>query len=140
MLLSAIGPNPAPASEGDDILIIVNLRVKAEELDLDQVKRYFLKKRYKWQDGQKILPIHAKAGSKLRNDFMSRILKMNYEEESLYWQKYLIQTGITLPPEFSNTQKAVFKLRGSIGYVYRSQYIEKVSKIVMVIPVNAGKP
>ncbi len=37
------------------------------------------------------------------------------------------------PATFSNLLKAVFKVNGSVGYVFRSDYKEGVVKVLMVL-------
>jgi ABC-type phosphate transport system substrate-binding protein len=129
-------PVDAQADDPNDILIIVNKRIDVKDFDLEITRQIFLKVRKRWNDGQKMVPVHAKEGTSLRKTFLSRIMKMSPAVETAYWRDKKIKVGVSKPPEFSNVQKAVFSLRGSISYVYRSQYIEGVVKTVLVVPAK----
>ncbi len=129
-------PNGARAENPNDILIVVNKGVKQDSITPGELKNLFLKDKTTWRDGQKVVPVHAPGGSAVRKAFVSRILGMSIEDEKIFWQKRKIKTGKVKPVEFGNSLKAVFKLRGSISYVFRSQYREGVVKIVLVLPAN----
>ena len=137
LVVIAVGmlmPYASVAEKSDDILIIVNKSNREHNLSIDDVKMYFLKKRTTWKKGGKVVPIHAKSGSKLKNEFINRVLNMNQDKEKTYWRNLKIQVGVSKPLELSNIQKAVFNLKGAIGYVYRSQYLDRVSTIALVVP------
>ncbi|MCP4677826.1 MAG: hypothetical protein GY854_20370 [Deltaproteobacteria bacterium] len=129
-------PNGAQAESPNDILVVVNKGVKQDSISLGELKNLFLKDKTTWRSGQKVIPIHASAGSPVRKAFVSRVLGMSIEDEKLFWQKRKIKTGKIKPVEFRNTLKAVFKLRGSISYIFRSQYKERVAKVVLVLPAR----
>jgi hypothetical protein len=59
---------------------------------------------------------------------------MTLKQEESYWNDARIRKGVSMPAEFSAIQKAVFKIKGAIGYLYRSDYKKGVTKIVLVIP------
>lgn len=122
------------AQSPDDILIIANKSVHIDRLSLSDVQAYFLKLRQRWPDGNKVVPINAKANREARTAFVTRVMKMQPNKELAYWADQKIRLGQHPPVEFSNPLKAVFKLKGSIGYVFRSQYKEGVVKILAVIP------
>ena len=125
---------PARAEDPNDILIVANKSVKASGVPLDEIQEYFLKIRQRWPDGEKVVPIHAKENKPARNEFVKRVMKMSPAKELAYWSDQKIRHGQHPPVEFSNTLKAVFKLRNSIGYVLRRDYKDGVVKILAVIP------
>jgi hypothetical protein len=129
-----IAPKPSAADSPDDIIVFVNNSVPVSKMNIDELKNLFLKRKIRWGRGDKVIPIHAKAGTTLRKDFLQRALGMTLEKEKSYWNERRIQSGVSKPAEFSSIQKAVFKIKGAIGYVYRSDYKKGVTKIVMVIP------
>ena len=127
-------PISSPRAESqDDILIVANRSLKIDTISKEELKAIFLKKRSLWSTGEKAIPIHSK-NVKLREQFLLNVLNLNIDSEETYWQNEKIRSGDTPPPVIHNTLKAVFKLRGSVSYVYRSQYIENVAKILLVIP------
>ena len=137
LLLATIAtsvPNVARAESPDDILIIVNRKLGIDSTTLDEIKNLFLTKRQRWRNGDKAVPINAPRNSVLREDFVKTVLSMTEEEEQIYWYKHKISKGGSAPVEFSNSLKAVFKLKSAVSYIYRAQYKENVAKIILVIP------
>ena len=129
-------PQNAVADNPSDILIIVNKGVSENKVDPELIRHLFLKIKTRWKKGTKVVPIHAKDGTQLRKEFLARLLKMTPDVEKAYWRDQKIKVGLSKPPEFGNVQKAVFKLKGAIGYIYRSQYLEGVVKVVLVVPAE----
>jgi hypothetical protein len=137
LIAGAISADIARAENPNDILVIANLGVKANSVALDELKDMFLKKKTSWGSGDKVIPLNVSDNPKLRDEFRAAVLKMSSTEEQRYWQARKIKEGDSEPTAFGNIQKAVFKLSGSVSYVYRSQYKTGVAKIVLVVP--AGK-
>ena len=124
----------AVADDPEDILVVANVSVAQTSIGLEELRTIFLKIRTSWHSGGKVVPINPKDGSALRRQFQEKVLGMSDNEEKSYWEKQKITKGIEPPPEFANTLKAVFRLKGSVSYIYRSQYREGVSKILYVLP------
>jgi hypothetical protein len=129
-------PGPASSDHPEDILVIVNSGVPTRKASVDEIKEIFLKKRTNWPGGGAAVPINAAEGTALRKQFRQRVLSMSAREERDYWNDKKIKTGVTGPVEFGNTLKAVFKLRNSVSYVYRSHYKEGVARVLMVLPAS----
>ncbi len=128
-------PSTALADDPKDILIVVNKAVPVRKLDEEDVKKIFLKERIVWVGGQGIVPINVKDKA-LRDDFRKRVMNMTEVQEDRYWKDQQIRFGDAKPPVFSKALKAVFKLKGGITYVYRSEYLKGVVNVVLVIPVK----
>ena len=129
-------PSIAAADDPNDIIVIANSSVKASSITKDELRDIFLKKRTSWSNSGVVKPINASSGSELRKRFCEAVLKMTLEEEKRYFQEEKIKNGLTEPNSFSNTLKAVFKLRGSVSYVLRSDFKEGVAKVLLVIPAS----
>ncbi len=127
-------PTAIVAESPDDILIIANKGVSAKSVTMDELRAMFLKKRKQWKQGGNVVPIHAKKGSPLRHQFQLRVLKMNPDEEDTYWNDQQVRHGLGPPPEFGYGLKAVFKLKGSVSYIYRKDFREGVVKVLAVVP------
>ncbi len=123
----------AQTDSPDDLLIVAHILVPVDRLSPVELETIFLKQRGSWRGGGKIVAINAKKGTELRKQFARRALDMTPEEEQDFWEDQKVRKGIDAPPEFTNTLKAVFKLRGSISYVRRRDYRENVSKILLVL-------
>jgi ABC-type phosphate transport system substrate-binding protein len=128
--------SPARANSPNDILIVANNAAGGGSLSISDVRDMFLKKRASWSNGAKIMPVNAPEGSSLRTAFRSKVLGMTSAAEQAYWQERKIKAGESVPPEFGDTLRAVFKMKGAIGYVLRSQFKEGTAKVLLVIPAG----
>lgn len=124
------------AESSNDILVVVNLGSNVNSLEANEVREIFLKKKTRWGSGATIVPINPANNSKLREEFRTKVLKMTASEEQTYWQSRKIKDGVFETVAFANVLKAVFKLRGAISYVYRSEFMNRVAKVLLVIPAN----
>jgi len=131
-LFSSIAP--ALAESPDDILIVANLKAPVDKIDIKELKAIYLKKKLYWKIGQDAIPVNSKHGTPLRSEFQKRVLGMEPDTELIYWERQKIQRALSPPPEFPQTQKAVFKLRNSVSYVFRKDYRPNVTKILLVVP------
>lgn len=127
---------PASADQPDDILVVANLKVPIDKIDIKELRAIYLKKKLYWKMGHDAIPVNSKFGTELRSEFQRRVLGMDPESELIYWERQKIQRALSPPPEFPQTQKAVFKLRNSVSYVFRKDYRANVSKVLLVIPKN----
>ena len=131
--LVGIFQSPAHADSPNDILVVANKSVPGSSISSSELKAIFLKKKGRWKNGAKAIPINAKDGTALRKAFLQRLLNMEESRERSYWQEQKIRGGTMPPATFSNLLKAVFKVNGSVGYVFRSDYKEGVVKVLMVL-------
>ena len=123
------------AKDAQDILVIMNNASSVKSITEDELADLFLKRRQYFGNGEKAVPINS-TNTTLRNDFRQRVLRMSASDEDRFWHNHTIRTGGTPPLVFSQPLKAVFKLRNGISYVYRSEMIESVARVVLVIPAN----
>lgn len=133
-ILLAVTSTPAHAESPDDILIVAHPGVDQSEIVPGEVRAIFLKKKTSWPSGDKIVPINAKPGTDLRKRFQEFIIEMDPSLEGAYWENQKIRYGMSPPAEFSIPLRAVFALKGSIGYVFRKDFKEGVAKVLLVIP------
>ena len=122
-----------PGKNPDDILIVANKGVSVDKVSLKELKSIFLKKRTSWKNGGKVVAIHARVGTPIRNAFTTRVLGLDNTREQAYWQDMMVKSGVKQPPALGNRLKAVFKLSGGVSYIYRVDYKPNVSKVLLVI-------
>jgi len=120
------------AESPNDILIIANSSVNAEKISTDDLVAIFLRKMESFGGGR-VIPINAKGGTAARKAFQAKVLGMDGASESGYWEEQKIKSGLTPPVEFAETVRAVFHMKGSIGYCRRSEFKEGVVKILLVL-------
>jgi hypothetical protein len=130
---TVIWQSTAHADNPNDILVVANNSVPISSISTAELKSIFLKKKGRWKNGSKAFPIHAKEGTTLRKAFGQRLLNMELSRELSYWQEQKIRKGIMPPATFSNLLKAVYKVKGSVSYVFRSNYKAGVVKILAVL-------
>ncbi len=129
-------PLTAQADNPNDILIVANKAVPVDEISIGDLRNIFLKKKTQWKMGIKAIPLHTSTDDTLRNAFRKKVLEMDSHQEKDYWKDARIMTATTEPPKFSNLLKAVYKLKNSVAYVYRKDYIKGVVKIILVLPAK----
>ncbi len=126
-------PSLAQAEKPEDTLIVANKNVGISAVSIEELRAFYLGERKSWKDGKRVVPVHAKRGSELRETFIMRVLGVDSVRDDAYWRDQKIRKGLAAPPAFSHTLKAVFKLKGSIGYVFRKDYREGVTKVLLVV-------
>jgi ABC-type phosphate transport system substrate-binding protein len=134
--ISVAAAGAAAAESPNDILVIANNSVPVKSVTVAELQEFFLKDRVYWSGTTKAVPVNAPEGSALRTEFRKRVLQMTANAEKQFWQTRKIKVGVTEPPQFENSMKAVFKLAGAVGYVFRSQYKEGVAKVLLVLPAQ----
>jgi len=132
-LLLVSGADASNSEKPSDLLIVVNRNASVMETSVEEVRNVFLRKKNAWRNGGTAVPVNARGGQ-ARAAFRERVLRMTAIQEQEYWKNAKITRGLTEPTEFPNTLKAVFHLRSGVSYVLRSEYIERVAKIVLVVP------
>ena len=120
VMLLGVRVDPARAQKPTDLLIIANRSVRVGSVSRGELRRIFLKQRGSWKSGQNAVPVNARTGP-AREAFRRKVLRMDAATESKYWQDEKIKKGTAAPPEFNNPVKAVFKIKGAVGYVLRKK-------------------
>ena len=135
-VLAAMGVAGEPSSRAEEkasaeaLVVFVNKEVGADALTVEEIRQIFLRQRTTWAGGQRIACIDTRPGAPAREAFRTRVLKMTADEEKRYWQEQHIKGEATEPPTFSDTVRAVFMLKGGIGYSLRKDIKGSAVKIV----------
>jgi ABC-type phosphate transport system substrate-binding protein len=120
------------AESVNDIVVIANRNLPVSTVSRVDVRRIF-RKEITTYEGIRIQPIHARTGSALRKQFVSRVLGMSDSREQKYWQDMQVKKGIRPPIELSNTVRAVFSASGAISYCFRKDFNPATAKILLTI-------
>ncbi|MBN2526095.1 MAG: hypothetical protein JXR76_06855 [Deltaproteobacteria bacterium] len=121
---------PVQAESPDDLVVIVNHKFAGTELSATEVRRIFKKEMTTFM-GNRVKPIHAKTGTSLRQEFISKALGINLAAEQKYWQDMAVKKGMSPPIELSNTVRGVFSAPGAISYCYRKDFNPATARIVL---------
>ena len=110
-------PNaPAPAQ---DVLIISHPDNGIGSLDQKDLKKIYLNKKSRWENGSPVVPVTLESGEAHRA-FLKAYIHKNSVQFSTFWKR-LIFTGQGIPPTSFNTEEEVVayvaSTPGAIGYV-----------------------
>ncbi|MCP4602246.1 MAG: hypothetical protein GY847_17300 [Proteobacteria bacterium] len=142
MLLCSVIAIPAKAESPEDIIVFVSKDFEIDSVTRDELKSIYLKKKTSWSSKDRIICINAKEDTVLRKAFRASVLQMSMENEKRYWEEQKIKANVSEPPVFSNTVKAVFKVRkifkakGAISYAFRKDTKTNIVKTVLVLDKN----
>ena len=129
LVAAVLFPGRVVEAEGGGLVIIANKSLPAGEISKGELKAIFLKQKTSFE-GERVIPINAKDGTDLRKAFQSRVLEMDDSEEKAFWEEEKIKTSRGAPAEFRNTLKAVFSVKGAVGYCLKSEYREGVVQVL----------
>jgi len=101
-------------------------------LDENTIKRIFLGKNKKFDNGNKIIPMNQNQGSGARTEFGKKVLGKSDSQLKAYWSK-LIFTGKGTPPDEKSNDAEILKLVAStpdaIAYVDASSLDDSVKVV-----------
>jgi len=110
----------APSAHAADFKLVAHPDVSVSSLDSSDCSRIFLKKRQRWGDGTRIVPVDLSAASPVRRAFSRRVHHKPTVAVEAFWQKQLF-TGQGVPPITLNSEADVIRYvkenPGAIGYV-----------------------
>lgn len=97
----------------------------ADSLPADEIERLFLRRKRQWDNGERVLPLHIRKGSKVRKAFLETVLGMSERQHIDFWQREKVITGL-VPPKSVRSERSVLKFvrtnPNSIGYMSATFY------------------
>jgi ABC-type phosphate transport system substrate-binding protein len=114
--------------------VIVNNSNSSTSLSKKEISDFFLKKKTKWADGQKVVPIDQKAKSDARKGFTDGVHKKSVSAIKSYWQQAVFAGKGTPPTEKPSDEeviKYVSQNSGAIGYVSSAADISGVKQLTV---------
>ncbi len=114
-----------------EVAIVVNKANSATINDGD-INRLFLGKLKQYTSGTKVEPINQKAGSAVRNEFESKVLKKSASQIKAYWSKRVFSGKGKPPKEVASDQEVlaiVSANAGAIGYVNAASVNDSVKVV-----------
>ncbi len=108
------------AQDAINFKVIVNTSNAVATMSKAQTSKLFLKKKTKWENGSKVVPVDLAESSPVRVEFSKAIHGKSVSSIKSYWQK-LIFSGRAVPPPIKASDPEVVNFvkanRGAIGYV-----------------------
>ncbi len=108
------------AAQAEGLLIITNPNlIVATPVPLSQIAAIYLLRVTNWPDGSHIVPVNREAGSRMREEFTTRVLQQDNAELAIYWNEMHFQGK--MPPLVQESEQAMIafirNVPGSIGYI-----------------------
>lgn len=100
--------------------IIVNNANSTSSISSTDLSKLFLKKKKKWDNGEKVVPIDQSASSDVRKEFTKVIHKKSVGAIKSYWQQFVFAGSGTPPIEKKSDEEVIAFVKGNsgaIGYV-----------------------
>ena len=121
------------------IVVIVNKSNKIKVLSKSMLKKIFLGKKTRWNDGRKIKAINLHPSLIVRKNFEKEFLKMSPRKVQKYWIRQAIRGNI-YPPVTLSYQSIVLRNvvqdKGAIGYVEKKFLKVKLLKWIKIIRIK----
>lgn len=100
-------------------IIIVNKGVSINSVDSDTLKKIYLGKKSKWDNGDKIVPVNLNEGP-VHENFIKNVVNKSTSQYVTYWKR-MIFTGKGIPPKSVPTETDIVNFvsntSGAIGYI-----------------------
>lgn len=118
-----------------EIAVIASLKGGCKKIDLEAAQNLFLAKTRSC-DGQMMTLVEPDASSKVRREFLSKVIHKDASEYKAYWS-VLIFTGRARPSRELNSDAEVKKMvaenEGAIGYI-DAESVDSSVRVVLQVP------
>lgn len=104
----------------EELTVIVNAKNPIGNLNLAEIRKYFLKEQQTWPNGEKIRSVDRNGNSPERRAFLEKVLKLSADEMEQYWISIRYQKGVAVPPKLNTDHEVVEYVgayEGAIGFV-----------------------
>jgi len=119
-------------SNAQSYKVIVNKSNPNVTLTTKEVSNFFLKKKTKWDTGEKVLPVDLNSRSTVRQSFSKEIIGKSTGAVKSYWQQYVFAGKGNPPIEKNNDAEVINYIKthtGAIGYVSPQADISEVKEL-----------
>ena len=108
------------SASAQEFKVIVHNSNTTSSLTKKQVSDFLLKKKTRWPDKTKVLPVDLGSKSAVRSAFTKQIHKKNVSQIRSFWQQSVF-SGKASPPSEKTNDEAVINYvkthKGAIGYI-----------------------
>ncbi len=132
-----------PEASAGEVLIIINADNDVGKLSASAIRKYFLKKKKTWPNGEKVRPVDYKDacdGCTVRPAFLEKILELSDEDLERYWIELKYNASLSAARKVGGTssvEKFVSRFKGGIGFIDAEEQGEKYKdkiRVIMTIP------
>jgi TonB family protein len=125
-------------SLADNVKVIANLSVKADEISSTELKRIFLEEKISLADGTHVEPVLKKEGA-VHEAFLQQYLGVTEDDLQIYYRTLLFTGRGSIPKILESDAEVVAyvaRTRGAIGYVSASASTVGVRTLAIGVPGN----
>ena len=120
------------ASYAQSYQVIVNNANSTSSISKKDVSAYFLKKKTKWSDKTKVVPVDLSSKSAIRTSFSKEIHRKNTSQVRAFWQQSVFSGKATPPREMKTDAIAINYVKthkGAIAYISASTKADGVKTV-----------
>lgn len=124
----------ARGQSGADYQVIVHPSNDVSAVSKDEISRFLLKKKTRWDDGTAAAPIDLDSKSAVREAFSREVHGRSVSSIKNYWQRQIFSGREVPPPEVATDAEVVRFVSGTpggIGYVSRNARLNGVKAITI---------
>ncbi len=129
------GP-PEGTVEVSSFVVIVNSANPIDQLSSNVLSDYFFKKKDRWPDGTKVLPVDQKVESRVRSMFTLAVHFKRPAAVQSYWQQKLFAGEDVPPPELASDVEVltfVSQNPGAVGYLSGDWKLSAEVKVLQIV-------
>jgi ABC-type phosphate transport system substrate-binding protein len=111
------------------LVVIVNPHNPAEQIQLAELRRIFLRQITKWPDGTPITPYDQRSDVPARMEFSRRVFGKDPKGLNEYWLNLRLTRGLRPPTVCGSTALVLAyldRVKGGIGYAYEDEINDSV--------------
>ena len=125
---------PPEARGQNGFRIIVNKANPVDSMSRDEISALFLKKKTRWEDGERVLPLDQSHNSSVRSRFSKHVHRKSVSAIKNYWQQQIFAGRDVPPPEKATDGQVVAYVEsnpGAIGYVTADTNLSSVKVLTI---------
>ena len=134
-VIGAVAEEKGEKKAERDIAIVTNLKNDTTSLSRSELARIFTKKKTRWPNGKRCIPIDQLGDSKIRARFSRQVLRKSVYQMTRYWMQETM-TGNAKPPvsleSAATVKKYIQKLEGAVGYIYADEVDDSICVLAIL--------
>jgi len=136
-LIGGIALADAPVrAQDEDFRVVANPSVPDPDISQQSLRQIFLKRKTRWSDGSRVLPVDQELERPVRSSFSQGVLGRSADAMQTYWQAQIF-SGRALPPTVLDDDQDVLdyvsSTVGAVGYVSARAGIPSGVKVLEVV-------
>lgn len=136
-LVGGIALAEAPARAQDESFqVVAHPSVSAPDISQQALRQIFLKRKTRWDDGSRILPVDQEFDRPVRSSFSEDVLGRSADAMQTYWQAQIF-SGRALPPTVLDDDEDVLNYVsstiGAVGYVSAEARVPSGVKVLELV-------